>query len=757
MQKTLGAQCQAIFDQLQDEIASREDELRLASPDERVSLERELLELQGNFDDRVLKLKILDPAMGSGHFLIRACQYLAEEIATNPYTGDPNAEDLEGDESTITYWKRRIAENCLHGVDVNPMAVELAKLALWLETAAADAPLTFLDHHLHCGDSLIGARINRLNSLPGDEGLLEGQFSREVETALPWLLENLQKIGDIPSDTAEHVKKKEGIYKQRFLPTLQRFSEIANLWTAEALRGDMIRPNQYASALEMLGKRRRFSEVRESNWAQAAYGLLAEKAVVPFSWELAYPHVFLANKQGGQVKGGFDIILGNPPYEVLSEKESGQNIDHIQRFIELDAQLAPTRVGKNNLYKLFIARSVNLLADGGYLSFIVPMTLLGDRQSSGIRRLLLSRGQFSEIHAFPQKDNVARRVFPDAKLATALFVYRRLAQDQRNDERFASSVHSDKFIDESTARLWIDSNSIKIYDPENLTIVSCTQEDWDLMASLCNERVTRLRDYVRFFQGEVNQTNASAKGFLTESKKGLLVMRGANVSRYQLREASQGEAIYLDVDAFLEGRGDDSKAFHHRFERVGLQESSPQNNFRRLIACRIPRDHFCNHTINYATEKHAQVPLEFILFVLNSTFADWYFRLGSTNAHVSHYQLLNIPCPRINSKEAPVNQSTLSRLEAQLEALDFGAIETASLALADRQGCSPTLTSIIVKLVRYIEREEERRGHIARKDRSKLSDHAEACQVILNKTILALLGLGADKHEFIEARLKRML
>ena len=757
VQKTLGVQCQAIFDQLQDEIASREEELTLALADERVRLEKELVKLRGTFDDRVLKLKILDPAMGSGHFLIRACQYLAEEIATNPYTSDPDAEDLEGDESTITFWKRRIAENCLHGVDVNPMAVELAKLALWLETAAADAPLTFLDHHLYCGDSLIGARIDRLNSLPSDEGLLEGQFTHEVESSLPQLLESLEKIRDIPSDTAEHVKEKEDIYKQRFLPARQRFSELANLWTAEALRGDLIRPDQYASALEVLGKPRRFWEVRESNWAQAAYGLLAEKAVVPFSWDLAYPHVFLAKRQGDKVKGGFDIILGNPPYEVLSEKESGQNIDHMKRFIELDTQLAPTRVGKNNLYKLFIARSVNLLADGGYLSFIVPMTLLGDRQASGIRRLLLSRGQFSEIHTFPQKDNVARRVFPDAKLATALFVYRSLAQDQRKGERFASYVHSDQFIDESTAQLWTDSNSIKVYDPENLTIVSCTQEDWDLMASLRNKRVARLRDYVRFFQGEVNQTGASAKGFLTEPNKGLLVMRGANVSRYQLREASQGEAIYLDVDAFLEGRRNDSKAFHHRLERIGLQESSPQNNFRRLIACRIPRDYFCNHTINYATEKHAQIPLELILFFLNSAFADWYFRLGSTNAHVSHYQLLNIPCPRLNLQDEQVNQSTLNRLEDQLEALDFAAIEKASLVLADRQGCSSTLTSIIVRLVHFIEREEGRRGHIARTARSTLSDHAETCQVILNKIILALLGLGADKHDYIQARLKRML
>ena len=334
-------------------------------------MKKSLQRLRGAFDDRVLSLRILDPAMGSGHFLIRACQYLAEEIATNPYTSDPDAEDLDGDESTITFWKRRVAENCLHGVDVNPMAVELAKLALWLETVAADSPLTFLDHHLQCGDSLIGTTIDQLNSLPGDEGLLEGQFTREVELALPALLDPLTAIGTIPSDTAEHVKEKERIYKRHFLPALRQFSAVADLWTAEAMRAGLITSDQYTKTLEALGSERRFSKVLESRWAKDSIALLAQKAVVPFNWELAFPHVFLADSIGGQT-GGFDVILGNPPYDVLSEKESGQNVDHIKRFIEFDSRLTPARVGKNNLYKLFIARSANLLADGGYFSFIVP-------------------------------------------------------------------------------------------------------------------------------------------------------------------------------------------------------------------------------------------------------------------------------------------------------------------------------------------------------------------------------------------------
>ena len=200
VQKAIGARCAEVFRLLEAEIAAKKEAVEAAAGDDKALLRNELEELQGSFDDCILELRILDPAMGSGHFLIRACQYLAEEIATNPYTSDRGADDLRGDESTITYWKRRVAETCLHGVDVNPMAVELAKLALWLETVAADAPLTFLDHHFRCGDSIIGARISRLDSLPRDEGLLAGRFGREVAAALPGLLETLAEIAAIPSE-----------------------------------------------------------------------------------------------------------------------------------------------------------------------------------------------------------------------------------------------------------------------------------------------------------------------------------------------------------------------------------------------------------------------------------------------------------------------------------------------------------------------------------------------------------------------------
>ena len=241
-----------------------------------------------SFDERVLQLKVLDPAMGSGHFLIRACQHIAEEIATNPFTSDQAQSDLKSDKSTITYWKRQVAESCLHGVDLNPMAVELAKLALWLETVAADAPLTFLDHHFLCGDSLIGARVSRLDSLPGDAGLLVGQFRQEVSSAVPALLDLLKQIAALPSDTAEHVKQKEKIYTGKFLPTLKRFVTVGDLWSGETMHAGVLRAEQYAGLLKLLKAPRKFDEFIASV-GTSGFAARTAKDVSPFHWELAYP------------------------------------------------------------------------------------------------------------------------------------------------------------------------------------------------------------------------------------------------------------------------------------------------------------------------------------------------------------------------------------------------------------------------------------------------------------------------------------
>jgi hypothetical protein len=106
----------------------------------------------------VLTVNVLDPAMGSGHFLVEATEYIARFLVD--YGILPEGKTAE--EADLAYWKRRVVQSCIYGVDLNPLAVELAKLSLWLITVAKDRPLSFLDHHLRPGNSLVGARLTTL-------------------------------------------------------------------------------------------------------------------------------------------------------------------------------------------------------------------------------------------------------------------------------------------------------------------------------------------------------------------------------------------------------------------------------------------------------------------------------------------------------------------------------------------------------------------------------------------------------------------
>lgn len=313
------------------------------------------------------------------------------------------------------------------------------------------------------------------------------------------------------------------------------------------------------------------------------------------------------------------------------------------------------KLAKVQLYKLFICRALDLLAENGYMGFITPMAILGDKITADVRRQIIKVTAFTGIDAFPQKDNPANRVFQEAKLSTAVFTLKRQPSDR---ETFRVRVHSGRTLDDNSPSYKLSTADIPLYDPANFTITSCAQADWDLATRIMRTgRMVRLGELAEFFQGEVNETNERARGNLADGPDdGKLVIRGAAVCLYVTRPASQGSDLYLNVSKFLENKGSNTKAFHHRHRRVCWQESSPQNNFRRVIAALVEPDEFCNHKINYLPEHTSRLPLEFVLGLLNSNLIDWYFRLGSTNAAVSHYQVGNLPCPVFEEGEPDADE-----------------------------------------------------------------------------------------------------
>jgi hypothetical protein len=204
-------------------------------------------------------------------------------------------------------------------------------------------------------------------------------------------------------------------------------------------------------------------------------------------------------------------------------------------------------------------------------------------------------------------------VFEQAKLSTAVFTIRK-GQTADGEPSFTSRIHPANKIEPDSPSLRLSTSSIPLYDPANFTIVSCSQADWDLATRIMQTgRLTRLGEFAESFQGEVNETTDRKKGNISySSQDGPEVIRGAHVCLYTTRSASQGEAVYLLVDRYL-NRGDasrDQKAFHHQHARIGFQRKSPQNNFRRLVATPIDTGRFLLESVSYFPAHRCQIPCQ---------------------------------------------------------------------------------------------------------------------------------------------------
>ena len=286
-------------------------------------------------------------------------------------------------------------------------------------------------------------------------------------------------------------------------------------------------------------------------------------------------------------------------------------------------------------------------------------------------------------------------------------------------------------------------------------IPTCTQRDWDLASSIIGlSSVRRLKDYCQAFQGEINETTDGKRGFISySSADGPLVTRGSMICMYALREASQGEPMYLCEQKYLRGKPESLKACHHEVRRVGWQESSALNNFRRIIAAPISKGVYCNHKINYIPDSGSKLPLDFVLALLNSAISDWFFRLQSSNAAVSHYQVLELPAPTIDYDNEPPRNCEYSTDSKQYAAI-AGRL---CVAMTERGVMPPWVMQHVANFSREIQKVESQRVLKARSERSRLAPESQCIQDAIDRVLFRYFGLTAEDGAYIHTRLMEML
>ncbi|HEX2446332.1 MAG TPA: N-6 DNA methylase [Vicinamibacterales bacterium] len=366
--------------------------------------------VEGRTLDEILSLRVLDLAMGSGAFLVAACRYLAAacERALSAEGEHPTPEDR-------TRLRGMVAQRCLYGVDVNPTAVHLARLSLWLATLAADRPLTFLDHRLRTGNSLIGASADDLaRQPPGRARRISPSplFDRETDLG-PSIGETTVgrlQIAMEPGDTIQAVRSKErtlAALNGRGAP-LQKWREIADLWCAAWFwpKGDSAPDSReygaLAAGLAGGNGQPELPEPLEHRRLTTARGVAA--AMNFFHWTLEFPEVFYDTSGAPLASPGFHAIVGNPPWEMLRGDHEGGN-----RVVEFARSSGIYRLrgkGHVNLYQLFLERALSLLMPGGRIGVVLPSGLAIDRGSAHLRRALFERHDVDTIVGFENHNGV---------------------------------------------------------------------------------------------------------------------------------------------------------------------------------------------------------------------------------------------------------------------------------------------------------------------------------------------------------------
>ena len=330
--------------------------------------------------EQILDLKVCDPAMGSGAFLVEACRQLGDALVAAWHAHDA-LPDIPPDEDETVFARRQVAQRCLYGLDRNPTAVDLAKLSLWLVTLAKEHPLTFLDHAFRHGDALVGLSREQIEAFrwqagggPFQEGI-ESERIREHLAETNRLRQRIREADDSVPD-----------------------SELRDLWAlAERESGEIAFLGDLALAAFFEGAKAKEREERRKEFAGAVATDEAnqyrswieelrhqEPPLAPFHWPIEFPEVF------DRENTGFDAMVGNPPF-------AGKNTTiaaNYPGYPQWLKQAHPESHGNADLVAHFFRRAFNLIREGGAFGLIATNTIAqGDTRSTGLRWICENGGE----------------------------------------------------------------------------------------------------------------------------------------------------------------------------------------------------------------------------------------------------------------------------------------------------------------------------------------------------------------------------
>ena len=635
-------------------------------------------------EEEVLEFRVCDPAMGSGHFLVDAANQMAGLVVALL----EEVPHVEGMRVSVTSrpndWRRRITRHCIYGVDLNPLAVNLAKLSLWLNCFAIEHKLTFLDHHVRCGNSLIGIRsLDQLASIP--ERRKESNKKKDQQRLLfdyndlsSALAEAGQGIASITQIDEDDTDSQKALLDEALDATCHLYP-LADLFTAY-LMDPNIPPGDYKDIFERLAKGMSVGNTLNPALPEILEAVEAYREWHHFyHWPLEFPDVF-----GPNGVGGFSSTVGNPPWDVLQpntqefyvtydpdfrkykKQEALKVINKLHRqhpiiverwqkyeagfkdasayFKEPEAYTSLQK-GKIDLYKAFLERFFAILKNSGRMGIVVPSGLYTDQGCQPLRQRFFGSSQIEFLYCF---ENRWPTVFGavDGRFKFVTFG----TQKGGETDRFKCA-----FMKHNPERLpAIDSISITMtleqirrFSPSTLTPLEVEDARSIDILSKCYEIGEIVGSYkqIDIYQ-ELNVTSDAS--ILNTESKGLPLWEGKNIWQF--------DPYFSEPRFWVEenNAADLAKKRYHNFPRRGpshyrlcFRGVAAATNERTLIATIIPRQYLCEvkcTCININTQQINSLPVLTILAILNSFVLDFCIRFRTTsNVNIFHIEQLPLP------------------------------------------------------------------------------------------------------------------
>ena len=486
-------------------------------------------------ESAILSLRICDPASGSGHFLLGAARRLGERLAVIRCDGD----EPSPDDKRLAL--RDVIRNCIYGVDLNPMSVELCKVGLWMESMQPGLPLSFLDAHIRCGNSLVGVgpqqKINELrvpdnafDPKTGDDKATSTRLKKQNKAESQQMAFTLfrsteelsgyfaaaQLVEDMPENSASAVRAKQNAFadfekSERFI----KARDIGDLWTSaffwkmEPVVTSLSFPTQGVLWNLQHGKPVNAQLLDECRTAAAK--------VNAFHWPLMFPSVFT-----GSENDGFDVILGNPPWERIKLQEQEyfaerdpdiaaaknkaerdrmikaldktnpglkaafedekHRAECTSKFMRFSARLPLTAQGDMNLYALFAETNRQLINENGRAGFIVPSGIVSDDGTKDFFGDLVEQEQIASVYDFENSAPLFPGVHRSYKFSLMTLSKKPAAQTD-----FVFFAHQTEDLNDPQRRFSLTAEEIARFNPNTRTMpIFRTKVDAELNKKIYN-------------------------------------------------------------------------------------------------------------------------------------------------------------------------------------------------------------------------------------------------------------------------------